>query len=264
MVAEHGLSVRRSCRCVGLSRTAYYRPGRDPAERDAAVIDGLNGVVERHPRWGFWKCFRALRRRGEPWNHKRVHRVYCSLALNLPRRTKKRLPSRERVPLAEPERANQVWSIDFMHDALYSGKRFRTLNVLDDYNREAVAIEIDTSLSSVRVTRVLERLRRERGLPQVIRLDNGPEFLGAAFVTYAEQHGIDIQYIQPGKPNQNAYVERFNRTYREEVLDLYLFSSLDEVREVTHWWLLDYNEERTHDALGGVPPAEYAQAAGSV
>jgi putative transposase len=228
------------------------------------VIDGLNAVVERHPRWGYWKCFRALRRRGHAWNHKRVHRVYCNLGLNQPRRAKRRLPARERIPLAVPECANQVWSIDFMHDALYSGKRFRTLNIVDDHNREALAIEIDTSLSSVRVTRVLERLRRERGLPQVIRLDNGPEFLGAAFVTYAEQHGIDIQYIQPGKPNQNAYVERFNRTYREEVLDLYLFSSLDEVREITHWWLIDYNEERTHDALGGVPPAEYVQAAGCV
>jgi putative transposase len=163
-----------------------------------------------------------------------------------------------------PQRPNQVWSIDFMHDALYNDKRFRTLNIVDDHNREAVAIEVDTSLSSARVTRVLERLRRERGLPQAIRLDNGPEFFGAAFVTYAEQHGVEVQYIQPGKPSQNAYVERFNRTYREEVLDLYLFSSIEQVREITHWWLIDYNEERTHDSLGGVPPAEYIQSPRSV
>ena len=147
--------------------------------------------------------------------------------------------------------------MDFMHDALYNGKRFRMLNVVDDHNREAVAIEVDTSLSSARVTRVLERRRDERGLPEVRRLDNGPEFFGSAFVTYAEDHGIDVRYIPPGKPNHNAYVERFNRTYREEVGDLDLFSSLDEVREITHWWLIDSNEERAHEALGGVPPAEH-------
>jgi len=141
-----------------------------------------------------------------------------------------------------------------MHDALHNGKRLRTLSIADDHNRGAVVIEVDPSLTSAGVTRVLERRRDERGLPEVRRLDNGPEFLGSAFVTYTEDHGIDVHYIPPGKPNQNAYVERFNRTYREEVLDLYLFLSLDEVRETTHWWLIDSNEERAHGPLGSVPP----------
>jgi putative transposase len=231
--------------------------------RDQALIDALNGLVEKHPRWGFWKYFRALRRAGHGWNHKRVHRVYCQLSLNQPRRTKRRLPQRERVPLVVPSRPNQTWSADFMADSLYCGKRFRTFNVIDDHNREAVAIEIDTSLTGLRLIRVFEQLKAERGLPDLLRLDNGPEFLNGEFVDWAEQNGMMIHYIQPGEPNQNAYIERFNRTYRTEVLNAYLFADLDQVREITHTWLIDYNEERPHDSLGGLPPVAYAKAAGN-
>ena len=136
------------------------------------------------------------------------------------------------------------------------GPRFRTFNVLDDFNREAVAVEIDTSLTSQRLIRLFERLRVERGLPQRLRVDNGPEFLSAAFVAWADAAGLVLQYIPKGEPNQNAYIERFNRTSREEVPNLYLFRNLAEVREVTHWWRLDYNEHRPHDALEGRTPAE--------
>ena len=155
-----------------------------------------------------------------------------------------------------PEHPNQVWSADFMSDALYEGTRFRTFNVIDDFNRESLAIEIDTSLTSRRLIRIFERLRLERGLPQRLRVDNGPEFLSAAFVAWADSAGLVIQYIPKGEPNQNAYIERFNRTYREEVLNLYLFRNLAEVRETTHWWRIDYNEHRPHDALEGRTPAE--------
>lgn len=144
-----------------------------------------------------------------------------------------------------------------MSDALYVGKRFRTFNVLDDFNREILAIEIDTSLTSSRLIRVFERLQEQRGLPHVLRVDNGPEFLSHTFVNWARSVGMMIQYIQPGKPNQNAYVERFNRTYRNEVLDLYLFDDLDQVRETTYWWMIEYNENRSHDSLGDLTPAEY-------
>jgi putative transposase len=251
--------VQRSCSCIGLSRAAYYRVPVSASEADQDVIKALNALVERHPRWGFWKCFKALRRLGQSWNHKRVYRVYCSLRLNQKRRTKKRLPKRVKQPLMVPQQPNKVWSADFMSDALYAGRRFRTFNVIDDFNRECLAVEIDTSITGTRLIRVFERLRAERGLPDVLRTDNGPEFLSGDFVAWAEANGMIIQYIQPGEPNQNAYIERFNRTYREELLSLYLFNSLREVREATYWWRNDYNELRPHDSLGSMTPAEYME-----
>jgi len=244
---------------VGFSRTAYYRVPESWEARDREVIEALNGVLEKHPRWGFWKCYKSLRRKGYPWNHKRVYRVYCQLNLNQKRRAKRRLPKRERQPLLVPGKPLQVWSADFMSDSLYDSTRFRTFNVLEDFNREVVTIEIDTSITGKRLIRVFERLRQERGLPDILRVDNGPEFLSAEFVAWSESVGMFIQYIQPGEPNQNAYIERFNRTYREEVLSLYLFRNLAEVREMTHWWMIEYNEGRPHDSLGDLTPAEYRE-----
>jgi len=251
--------VQRSCCCIGLSRAAYYRVPVSASVADHDVIKALNALVERHPGWGFWKCFKALRRLSQPWNHKRVYRVYCNLRLNQKRRTKKRLPKRIKQPLLVPQQPNQTWSADFVSDALYAGRRFRTFNVIDDFNRECLAVEIDTSLTGTRLIRVFERLRAERGLPNVLRTDNGPEFLSGDFVAWAEANGMFIQYIQPGEPNQNAYIERFNRTYREELLSLYLFNNLSEVREATYWWRNDYNELRPHDSLGNMTPAEYME-----
>jgi putative transposase len=242
---------------VALSRAAYYRPVEADAQRDAEVIEALNALVENHPRRGFWKYFKALKRQGRGFNHKRVYRVYCAMGLNQKRRAKRRVPKRDRVALSVAVMADQVWSADFMSDALYYGTRFRTFNVIDDFNREILAIEIDTSLRTSRVIRVLERLGAERGYPHVLRLDNGPEFTSGEFSAWAKEQGIRIQYIQPGKPNQNAFIERFNKTYRDEVLDLYLFRSLDEVREITYPWMIDYNEARPHDALGDLTPGEY-------
>ena len=158
-----------------------------------------------------------------------------------------------------PERPDQVWSADFMSDALYHGTRFRTFNVIDDYNREALAIEIDTSLCAPRVVRVLERLKEQDRKPDVLRVDNGPEFLSECLTQWCRDNGVLLQYIQPGKPNQNAYIERFNRTYRNEVLNLYLFHSLDEVWEMTGRWMMEYNGQRPHDALGKLPPTAYAE-----
>jgi len=248
--------VRQSCHCIGLSRAAYYRTPAVASERDAGVIAALNTLIERHPRWGFWKCRKALRRLGHKWNHKRIYRVYCELRLNQKRRAKRRLPERIKQPLLAPQQPNRVWSADFMCDTLYSGSRFRTFNVIDDFNRECLAVEIDTSITGRRLIRVFERLKSERGLPETLRVDNGPEFLSCDFVAWAEHAGMSIRYIEPGQPNQNAYVERFNRTYREEFLSLYLFRNLNEVREGTHRWRIDYNESRPHDALGDKTPTE--------
>lgn len=225
--------------------------------RDAELIAALAGLVEDRPSRGFWKCHKLLRRRGRGWNHKRVYRVYCAMKLNRRRKAKKRLPKRARVPLSVPAAPDSVWSADFMADALSCGRRFRTFNVVDDCSREAVHIEIDTSITSARLKRIFEHLRVERGRPRVLRVDNGPEFPGEIFTDLAKAVGMTIQYIQPGKPNQNAYIERFNRTLREEILDAYLFARLDDVREAVHWWTIEYNEERPHDSLGDLTPIEY-------
>jgi putative transposase len=246
---------------VWLSRSAWYRPLVDWDQRDAEAIEALGTLAEEKPGLGFWKLYDRLRRAGHDWNHKRLYRIYCDLRLNQRRRTRKRVPTRHPQPLVAPQRPNEVWSADFMSDALYRGSRFRTFNVLDDFNREALAIEIDTSLTSGRLVRVFEQLKSERGLPAVLRADNGPEFLGAEFTEWCADHGITIDYIEPGKPNQNAYIERFNRSYRTEVLDVYLFRSLDEAREISWHWMQEYNEERGHDALGKLTPREFHQQA---
>jgi putative transposase len=246
---------------VGLSRSSWYRVPDDWTVRDAEIIAALAALVEGRPSRGFWKCRKLLRRQGQPWNHKRIYRVYCRMKLNLRRRAKRRLPKRLRVPLYVPRLPDTVWSADFMSDALLSGRRFRSFNVVDDFNRQALHIEIDTSITSTRLVRIFERLRSNHGLPKVLRTDNGPEFLGETFTHWAKNAGMAIQYIQPGRPNQNAYIERFNRTYREELLDQHLFTSLDDVREATYWWMIEYNEERPHDGLADLTPIEARQQA---
>ena len=243
-MAEHRVSVSRSCQAVGLSRAAWYRQPRDRLRRDQEVIAALTRITEANRRWGFWLCYKQLRFDGYGWNHKRVYRVYSELGLQHRRRTKKRILTRERQPLDTPSIVNAVWALDFMSDALYVGRRFRTLNVLDEGMREALAIEIDTSLPGERVVRLLERLCAWRGVPQAIRCDNGPELRSQVLVDWCKSMNIAIRYIQPGKPNQNAYIERFNRTYRDEVLNCYLFENLDQVREITADWLITYNERR--------------------
>jgi putative transposase len=258
-VGEGGLSIQRACRAVNLSRAAYYRKaGGELAAGDELVMDALHGIVARHGRWGFWKCHERLRLDGHAWNHKRTWRIYCALRLNLPRRSRKRLV-RPAQPLDAPTGPNEIWALDFMSDSLYQGRRFRTLNILDEGVREALAIEIDTSLPAERVVRTLQHLAAWRGLPRAIRLENGPELTAQRFTTWCAVKGIELRHIQPGKPNQNAFIERFNRSYRTEVLNSWLFASLDEVREITHQWIISYNEERPHDVLGNLPPMVYRE-----
>ena len=253
----HRIPVARACRLVRLARAAWYRPPPAPLVRDAAVVTALTALVDRHPRWGFWKCFGWLRQHGHPWNHKRVHRVYCALRLNRARRTKRRVPRRPRVPLVAPPTLNGTWALDFMRDTLYDGRVFRVLNVLDHGNREGLAIDVGFSLPSRRVQAVLGELIALHGAPAALRVDNGPEFLAATLAAWAEQHGITLEFIQPGKPAQNAFIERFNQSYRTEVLDAHVFSSLAEVRVLSEAWRRDYNLERPHDSLGRVPPLTF-------
>lgn len=255
LTAQFTMSIRQACRTLSLSRTVFrYQPD---TRRDEPVIQVLAEVAERYPRYGFKKLFQVLRRQGHVWNHKRVHRIYCLLKLNFRRKGKQRLPVRNPAPLATPEALNQSWSIDFMHDALVCGRRFRTFNVVDDFNREALAIEIDLSIPAQRVVRVLDRIVANRGYPLKMRMDNGPELISLALAQWAEDHGVMLEFIKPGKPTQNAFIERFNRTYRTEILDFYLFRTLKEAREITERWLAEYNNERPHESLNNLTPEEY-------
>jgi len=250
------MSERQACRAIGLSRSVLAYESR-ATESDEPIIAVLQELAERFPERGFGKYFKLIRRRGHGWNHKRVYRIYCALNLNRRRVGKKRLPPRTPAPLAVPGKMNRSWSIDFMSDALWSGRRFRTFNVVDDFNREALGIEIDLNLPAARVIRTLDRIAAWRGYPDKMRMDNGPEFIATSLADWAQQHGVLLDFIQPGRPMQNGFIERFNRSYREGVLDMYVFKTLDEVRERTEIWMTDYNEQLPHDSLGDLTPVEF-------
>lgn len=254
--ATHPISERQACALLKLSRSVYRYQAK-PAE-DERIREKLLALAARKPRWGCPKMFAYLRNQGHRWNHKRVRRVYRELKLNLRMKPKKRLPKRDPQPLVVPEAANLSWSLDFMHDSLANGRTIRTLNILDDFNREGLWIEVDTSIPAARVVRVLDMLALWRGYPQQLRLDNGPELISKTLAEWADKHNVFLAFIQPGKPAQNAYIERFNRTYREAVLDAYLFNTVEEAQAFSEDWLEEYNAIRPHTALGNVPPYHYA------
>ena len=223
------------------------------------MVKRLETLSILHPIDGFWKYYGRIRNAGDIVNHKRLHRVYKQMKLPLRRKTKKRLPARVKEPLSVPENFTQTWSMDFMSDALSNGTKFRSFNVIDDYNREVLFIETDYSLKSSRVIWVLKHLINRYGKPEKIRMDNGPEFVAKLAQSWSKANEIEFKYIQPGKPTQNSFVERFNKTYRGGVLDAYLFDNIDEVREAAQIWVDDYNNARPHDALGGLSPRMYRE-----
>lgn len=240
---------------IGLSRSTVRYPRRP--DRDEKAIALLAELAERFPERGSDKLFQLIRRRGLVWNHKRVWRVYCLMQLNRRRRGTRRVPNRHPLPLVAGEHINGSWSIDFMSDALWDGRRFRTFNVIDDFSREALAIEIDLNLPATRVIRTLERIAAWRGYPAKLRLDNGPEFVAWALAEWAERKGIALDFIERGRPMKNGFIERVNGSYRRGVLDMHVFRTLNEVRENTEQWLADYNREIPHDSLGGLTPVEF-------
>jgi putative transposase len=256
LIREHHLSQRKACVMSGIARSSlrYVPRQRD----DAGVIAFIECYLGAHPRQGFDLMFAtASGAQMLPCGKTQLQRVYRALGMNLPRRGKKRLPERVKTPLQVPLQPNETWSMDFMHDSLDNGRALRTLNVIDDFNREVLAIEIDTSLPSTRVVRALEQVVQTRGVPKTIRSDNGPEFIANALCLWAKSKGVTLQFTEPGSPTQNAYIERFNRTYRTEVLDCYLFRTTDELREITQPWKQHYNNERAHESLGGMAPVPY-------
>ena len=214
-------------------------------------------MAHLHSRWGFWMMYHRLRAMDYKDNHKRVYRIYTEMRLNLRRKYKKRLPARVQQPLNQPLYHNLTWSMDFVHDGLYHGKTFRSFNVIDDFNREVLAISIDTSLTSLRVIRELTKIVEWRGKPERLRVDNGPEFIAQAMEDWCKQHNIELVFIQKGKPHQNGYIERFNRTYRDEVLDVFAFENLSQARLLTSAWMWIYNNERPHSSLGYLPPTQF-------
>lgn len=254
MVREERLPVSRACKLISLLRSQYYYKS---LKNDTAVIDALHKLSADHPTYGFRKLFAYLRRDGHDWNHKKVYRVYRQLKMNRRRKGKRRLPARIKQPLLQPSGANESWSMDFMSDSLVDGRKIRTLNIIDDCNREVLAIEIDTSLSAKRVIRVLKRIIAWRGKPKVIRVDNGPEFTSKDFELWCREQGIIILYIQPGRPMQNGFIERFNGSYRREILDAYVFFELHEVRKLTAEWMDEYNNRRPHEGLSNATPKEW-------
>ena len=255
-VLDKNLSVRRACKLFHISESCYRYEPKYASENDF-IADWLLRLTSTYKHWGFKLCFLHLRHvKGYQWNHKRVYRIYRELELNLRIKPKKRLIRETPEPLAVPSTTNITWSMDFMHDQLTDGRSIRLFNVIDDYNREGLAIEADLSLPADRVTRALDRMIEWRGKPQAIRCDNGPEYISEKLKTWADKKGIDILYIQPGKPQQNAYIERYNRTVRYDWLNQRLFKDIEEVQNQATDWLWHYNNERPNMALGGFTPKQ--------
>jgi putative transposase len=255
-VGHKGTSTRLACQAFGISQTCYRYQAKRSAE-NIEIADHLVRLTHRQRNWEFGLCFLYLRNvKGYGWNHKRVYRIYRELELNLRIKPRKRIVRKKPEPLAVPDAINQCWSMDFMHDQLSDGRSFRLFNVIDDFNREALAIDIDLSLPAERVVRALNQIIEWRGKPLAIRSDNGPEYIGSMLTHWAEQHGIRLDHIQPGKPQQNAYVERYNRTVRYDWLSHYLFESIEDVQNYATDWMWTYNYERPNMALGGITPKQ--------
>ena len=255
-VATQAMSIRLACVAFSFSETCYrYQPKL--SSENAEIVDWLIRFTHNQKVWGFGLCFLFLRNvKGYGWNHKRVYRIYRELELNLRIKPHKRLVRAVPEPLVVPEQPNEVWSIDFMHDQLSDGRSVRLFNVLDDFNREGLGMEVDFSLPAERVIRALNQVIEWRGQPEVIRCDNGPELISGKLMAWAAKRGIEIAHIHPGKPQQNAYVERYNRTVRYVWLGQYLFSDLAEMQAHGTRWLWTYNNERPNMGLGGITPKQ--------
>jgi putative transposase len=244
---------------IGLS-TSTWRYERQPDPTNTHLLERLQAHAADRPRFGYRRLHTLIRREGLQVNHKRVYGVYCSAGLQVRRRRRKRLTRGQRVPLPVPSRRGERWSMDFMADTLADGRGLRTLNIVDDFTRECVAIEVDRSLPGLRVVRVLDRLAATTGLPDTLVMDNGPEFSGRALDIWAYARGVQLRFIRPGKPIDNAFVESFNGKFRDECLNEHWFASVAEARTLVEAWRIDYNTLRPHSALHGATPEQFANS----
>lgn len=257
MRETYAVSERRACRLVGMDRkSCRYRSRRGP--ENERLRQRLRELAEQRRRFGYKRLHVLLRREGWKVNHKRVYRIYVQERLAVRKRRKwRRMVSVPRESRLTASQVNQIWSMDFLSDALVSGRRLRTLNIVDEYTREALAIEVDTSLPGLRVVRVLEQLREGGRKPQQIVIDHGPEFAGKVLDQWAHENGVELRFITPGRPAENGYIESFNGRLRDECLNENWFMSLDQVRKVVEAWRVDYNQARPHSSLGDLTPAEF-------
>ena len=256
-LAGRGLSERHALRVIGMSASAYrYLPAPD---QNQALRDRIVALAHRHRRYGAGMIYLKLRQAGQRVNHKRVERLYAEASLQVRRRRRKKVPVADRQPLGRPLSANQVWSMDFVFDRTAEGRVIKCLTVVDDATHEAVAIVPERAIGGHALVRILDRLAVERGLPQAIRTDNGKEFCGRAMLSWAHARGVRLFLIEPGKPNQNAYIESFNGRLRDECLNEHWFVSLAHARAVIEAWWREYNEERPKKSLGGLTPSAYAR-----
>ena len=256
MVARN-LSERRALRAVRMSASALrYEPRPD---RNVGLRQQIVTLAHRHKRYGVGMIYLKLRQAGVLMNHKRVERLYQDAELQVRRRKRKKVPIADRQPLFRPQAANAVWSMDFVFDRTAEGRVLKCLTIVDDATHEALAVDVERAISGHGVARVLDRLALSRGLPRIIRTDNGKEFCGRAMIQWAHEKGVTLRLIEPGKPNQNAYIESFNGRLRDECLNEHWFPNLMQARALIEAWRREYNEERPKNALGGMTPTAYAK-----
>ena len=254
-----GISERRACRLVGLSRTSY----REPPSADARTVELSARIVElahERRRFGYRRIHDLLAREGHAVNHKRVWRLYRQNNLAVRKRRKVKRARSERMPLLQPQAVNQVWSLDFVMDSLASGRRIKCLTIVDDFSRECVDIAVDHGIGGEYVTRLLEQAGQFRGFPDAVRTDQGPEFTSRAFMAWAHSRRVRHLLNDAGSPTQNAYIESFNGKFRDECLNEQWFETLAQARQEISRWRRDYNEVRPHSAIGRIPPAQFAAA----
>lgn len=260
LMMERHFGVTRACGLAGISRSLYgYRSRRPECTQLRERIDEIAAAKRRY---GYRRVYLRLRREGWEVNRKRVYRLYREAGLAVRRRKRKRIGPVERKPLPKPMEANLSWSMDFVSDGLADGRRVRCLNIVDDCTRECLAITVDTSITGSRVRAVLERLADTRGLPLSITVDHGPEFEGQVLDAWAYQAGVQLSFIRPGKPNENAYIESFNGKFRDECLNEHWFISMEQARRIIEEWRIEYNTERPHSSLGNLTPEEFARNKG--
>lgn len=258
-MAGIGLSVRRTCRLIGFPRSSYGYVARQEGLDEQLVRTRLKELAQKRPRFGCLRLHVMLRREGIAINHKRTERIYGEEKLSLRRKNKRKRVAGLRMELPKPTRPNHVWCMDFVADAALNSRKIKALPIVDVYTKKCHRIEVDTSINGVRVCRVLDEVGEREGLPEVIMIDNGPEFAGKALDEWAYRNGVKLQFIRPGKPVENAYIESFNGRLRDECLNEHWFINLGHARKLIEDWRLDYNQVRPHSSLGYLTPEEFTE-----